>query len=122
MGFQPVAIDEARGRFELALEGKVYADAAPELKAALATAVERGLRALVVDAQKLEQIDSAGLGVFVEILKKIRPNGGKIVFFGLNQNLERVFEITKLRKVMGVKTTRDDAIGALATTSGSETR
>lgn len=113
MGFTPVAIDDTKGRFELSLEGKVYADAAPELKAALATTVERGLKGLVVDAQKLEQIDSAGLGVFVEILKRIRPSGGKIVFYGLNQNIERVFEITKLWKVISVVKTRQDALGAL---------
>ena len=114
MGFKPVALDEPQGRFELSLEGKVYADAAPELKAALFTAAERGMKLLVVDASKLEQIDSAGLGVFVEILKKIRPSGGKIVFFGLNQNIERVFEITKLWKVISVAKTREDAIGAPA--------
>jgi anti-sigma B factor antagonist len=112
MAYQTKLLDDAGG-YELTLEGKVYADTAPQLKAVLAGQVERGLRRLVVDAGKLEQIDSAGLGVFVGLLKQIRPNGGKIVFFGLNANIERVFEITKLGKVIAVVKTRQDALGSV---------
>lgn len=114
MAFTTVALDDKTGgAVELTLEGKVYADTAPQLKAVLTGSVEKGLRRLVVDAQKLEQIDSAGLGVFVDLLKRIRPGGGRIVFYGLNANLERVFEITKLRKVIDVVKTRQDALGSL---------
>ena len=114
MAFQTNVLDDKAGGYELHLEGKIYADTAPQLKAVLATSFEQGLRRLVVDAQKLEQIDSAGLGVFVDLLKRVRPIGGKIVFFGLNANLERVFEITKLGKVIAVVKTRADALGSLA--------
>ena len=60
----------------------------------------------------LEQIDSSGLNVFVHLLKRIRPDGGRIVFFGLNRNIKRVFEITKLGTVMKVVDSRDDALEA----------
>ena len=114
MTYQTTLLDGA-GDYELALDGKVYADTAPELKAVLASSVERGLKRLVVNAARLEQIDSAGLGVFVNLLKQIRPKGGKIVFFACNPNVERVFEITKLGKVIPVVKTREDALGSLVT-------
>lgn len=98
------------GWHELALEGKVYADVAPELRDALLGGHEQGLRRLVVDARRLEQIDSAGLGAFVELLKRLRPEGGRIVFYGLSPGIERVFEITKLRKVIDVVPERADAL------------
>ena len=110
-GFTTKPLDAA-GNFELVLSGRIYADVAPELKQEVLALVDKGLKKLIVDACGLEQIDSSGLNVFVHVLKKIRPTGGRIVFFGLNENLERVFEITKLDTVMEVTKDRLEAMGA----------
>jgi anti-anti-sigma factor len=99
---------------ELVLSGRIYADVAPQLREQLGRAVEDGLKCLVVDARELVQIDSAGLNEFVQLLKKLRPNGGKIAFFGLNANVRRVFDITKLSTVMSVFATREDAVRSCA--------
>lgn len=99
---------------ELRLEGRVYADVAPQLRDELTRAVDGGVKNLIVDATKLEQIDSAGLNEFVQLLKKVRPQGGRVVFFGLSPSIQRVFDITKLNKVMSVVGTRDDAVGVTA--------
>lgn len=110
--FQAQPLDA--GRYELKLSGRIYADAAPQLKDHLMALAEKDLRGLLVDASKLEQIDSSGLNVFVSLLKQIRPDGGKIAFYGLNANLKRVFEITKLATVMSVAEERGVALGSLA--------
>lgn len=113
-------IDGAEGARELALRGRIYADVAPDLKRELLRHVEsEGLKSLVVNAKELEQIDSSGLNVFVQVLKLIRPGGGKIVFYGLNENIRRVFDITKLTTVMAVTQTRADAVAAVAVGSGA---
>ncbi len=96
---------------ELRLRGRIYADVAPRLKAELDRA--DGLSRLLVDARELEQIDSSGLNVFVQLLKQVRPQGGRIAFFGLNPNVARVFDITKLARVMSVEETREGALAAL---------
>jgi anti-anti-sigma factor len=101
-------------RAELALKGRVYADVAPQLRDELTRALEGGARELIVDASHLEQIDSAGLNEFVQALKRLRPQGGRIVFFGLSSSIQRVFDITKLNKVMSVARTREEALGAFA--------
>ena len=101
-------------RCELALKGRVYADVSPQLRDELSRAVEGGARELLVDCTHLEQIDSAGLNEFVQLLKRVRPLGGKIVFFGLSASIQRVFDITKLNRVMTVARTRDDALAGLA--------
>ena len=113
-GFESQPLDQAAGHYELTLKGRVYADSAPTLKAEVMELADGGLKQLIVDATDLEQIDSSGLNVFVHLLKRIRPEGGGIVFFGLNANLARVFDITKLGKVMGIKTTRDEALESIA--------
>jgi anti-sigma B factor antagonist len=101
-------------RHELKLEGRVYADVAPQLRDELSRALEQGMRGLLVDARELEQIDSAGLNEFVQLLKRLRPLGGTITFYGLTPTIQRVFDITKLNKVMGVKATREDALAGVA--------
>jgi anti-sigma B factor antagonist len=109
---QPV--DGSLTSYELVLSGKVYADFAPQLKDHVMALADKGVRRLLVDARGLEQIDSSGLNVFVHLLKAIRGEGGKIVFYGLNQNLQRVFEITKLGTVMTVAGDRVEALGSLS--------
>ena len=104
-------MEAAPGCYELVLQGRIYADLAPKLKNELLRLADGGMQQLVVDARGLEQIDSSGLNVFVTLLKQIRPQGGKITFFGLNENIARVFEITKLRTVMDVTGTRQEAVG-----------
>lgn len=108
------ALNQAHGTYELALKGRIYADQAPGLQEELLGLVDRGLRNLVVDARELEQIDSSGLNVFVHLLKRLRPLGGKIVFYALNENIRRVFRITKLETVMGVAEERSEALEGLA--------
>jgi len=108
--FEVEVLDAMRGVFELRLTGRVYADVAPQLREALE---DERLKLLAVDARDLEQIDSSGLGVFVDLLKRIRPRGGRILFYGLNANIARVFEITKLGRVMPVVADRDAAMESL---------
>lgn len=112
--FKSEPLDPVRGVYELALRGKVYADVAPALKAELLRVADKGLRALLVDAQQLELIDSSGVNVFVHLLKRIRPEGGKVVFYGLNANVRRLFDIVKLDRVVGVAADRTEALGSVA--------
>lgn len=111
--FESQPLNAMGGSYELTLKGRIYADVAPSLKAELMGLAEKGLKYLVVGAEALEQIDSSGLNVFVHVLKRIRPIGGKVVFYGLNDNIRRVFEITKLGTVMGVEEQRADALGSI---------
>lgn len=106
-----VLLDPVRQIHELVVAGRVYADQAPQLRAALEA---QQVKKLVVDASTLEQIDSSGLGAFVDLLKRIRPAGGRIAFYGLSPDIRRVFEITKLSTVMEVHDTRQAALESLA--------
>ncbi|MEZ6186867.1 MAG: STAS domain-containing protein [Planctomycetota bacterium] len=106
-GFSPKPLEGLAGGYELPLRGRVYADRAPELRQALDAV---GPRALLVDASELEQIDSSGLGVFIDLLKRVRDQGGRIAWFGLNPDVVRVFQITRLDSVMPVCGDRAQAL------------
>lgn len=106
-GFSPQPLEGVSDGYVLPLSGRVYADRAPALREALD---QVGPLALVVDASDLEQIDSSGLGVFIDLLKQIRQRGGKIAWYGLNPDVVRVFKITRLDSVMPVFAERAEAV------------
>jgi anti-anti-sigma factor len=100
-------------RHEIAVAGRLYAAAAPELRRALEPAAERA-RTILVDATQLEAVDAVALQAFVEALKRLRPRGGTMVFFGLTPPNRRLFEITGLDRVVTIVASRDEALGASA--------
>lgn len=100
------------GRHELTLSGRVYADAAPALRAELGRGEAMGARRLVVDASGLEQIDAVALRAFVDLLKRLPEHRG-IAIFGLSPLLERTFALIGLDKVLHVVPTRAEALTRL---------
>jgi len=98
---------------EIALGGRVYADAAPELRAALEQAVA-GADTILVDASALEQIDAVALRTFVDVLKHLRPRNGRLLFFGLHPTIRRTFELTHLDEVVSIAADRNEALRAIA--------
>jgi anti-anti-sigma factor len=95
-------------RREVALAGRVYADAAPALRASLDEATGRSAM-LVIDAVALEHIDGVALQVFVDVLKVLRPRGGRLVFFGLSPIVARTFAITGLDRLVTIVASRAEA-------------
>ena len=67
-----------------------------ELKQHVVDEVERGERKFVIDFARTTYIDSAGLGVLVSLYKKVRDQGGELRLANLNDDLQRLFELTKL--------------------------
>ena len=104
------AVDAHPHRCELALAGRVYADAEGALQEALQTARDAGVRTLVVDATRLEQIDALALRMFVDLLRHLRPHSGRLVFYGLSPLIVRTFALVGLDRVVEIVATRDDAL------------
>jgi anti-sigma B factor antagonist len=55
----------------------------------------------------LEYIDSSGIGVFINTVNKIRSLKGTFVLMGLNDNIKRIFNLTKLTSFFRI--VRDEA-------------
>ena len=51
-------------------------------------------------------IDSSGLGVLVSLSKKIREQGGELRLANLNDDLQTLFELTKLDTLFQISDTR----------------
>ncbi len=92
--------------------GEIDVYTAPKLREALVDAVERGHKRLIVDVERVDFLDSTGLGVLVGTLKRVRAEDGSLDIVCTHERLLKIFEITGLDKVFGLHSTVDEAISS----------
>jgi anti-sigma B factor antagonist len=93
------------GPFQIvAVGGEIDVYTAPRLREAIVAAIDAGHTRLVVDVEKVEFLDSTGLGVLVGALKHARTGGGDIALDGAPTHVWKVFQITGLDKVFTAQT------------------
>ena len=64
----------------------------------------------VIDLEKVDFMDSAGLGTLIAVLKRISEQGGDMKIANLQKKPRMVFEITRAYKVFEIYETVEDAI------------
>ena len=100
----------AEGEFEIIeVGGEIDVYTAPKLREAIVAAVDAGHTKLIIDVQKVEFLDSTGLGVLVGALKRVRADGGSLDIVCTQERILKIFEITGLDKVFGLHTSIEDA-------------
>jgi anti-sigma B factor antagonist len=65
---------------------------------------------LVIDMEKVEFLDSTGLGVLVGGLKKVRAHDGSMRLICNQERLLKIFRITGLAKVFAIHGSQADAL------------
>jgi anti-anti-sigma factor len=68
---------------------------------------------IVISFAKVDYLSSTTLNVLIELENVIRRKGGKLRLAGLAPDLQKVFTIMKLHKVMTICDTVDDAVASL---------
>ena len=83
-----------------------------ELKQAVLEEIDQGARQFVIDFNCTEFIDSAGLGTLISISKSVNMREGTLRLMRLNEEMRRLFELTKLDTLFDLVSggsTQDDA-------------
>ncbi|HEV8264166.1 MAG TPA: STAS domain-containing protein [Gemmatimonadales bacterium] len=94
------------------VDGQLIVGNRQELKQKVLDALDGGAKRFVIDFTKTGYIDSSGLGVLVSLSKKIREQGGELRLAGLNEDLQTLFELTKLDTLFAITKTADEALAA----------
>lgn len=94
--------------------GEVDVYTAPRLREAVVTAIDGGNIRLIVDVERVDFLDSTGIGVLVGALKKVRAQGGTLDIVCTQPRLLKIFDITGLDKVFGLHTSVAEAIASHA--------
>jgi anti-sigma B factor antagonist len=103
----------------LEVGGEVDVYTAPKLRERLTELIDGGARNVVVDLDRVDFLDSTGLGVLVGAHKRLRPMGGTFSLVCAKESLLKVFRITALDQIIPLHPsveiatgTRTDGIGA----------
>ena len=95
------------------LEGEVDVYTAPKLKSRLIDLVDQGKFKIIVDLEKVDFMDSSGLGVLVGGLKRVRSHDGSIALICNQENILKIFRITGLVKVFPIFESQDSALRSI---------
>jgi anti-sigma B factor antagonist len=99
------------GRTVVEAAGEIDVYTAPKLREQLTQLVDTGQHDIVVDMQKVEFLDSTGLGVLVGGLKRVRQHDGSLRLVCAQERILKIFRITGLTTVFPIY---DDVAAAIA--------
>jgi anti-sigma B factor antagonist len=94
------------------VEGEIDIYTAPRLRELLIDLAGKGNHQLIVNLDKVDFLDSTGLGVLARGLKRVREHDGSLDLVCTQERILRIFKITGLTKVFGIYQTVDQAIAA----------
>lgn len=87
-------VQETDGKLVAVLSGEMDTAAALEAETALQPLFESHGKDLVLDCSELEYIASSGLRLLVNLLKKQKAEGGRVVLKSVNPVIHDVLELT----------------------------
>jgi anti-sigma B factor antagonist len=94
----------------LAVAGEIHVSTAPELSEALNRAIVAGHTRLVLDFTDVAFIDSTGLSVLLNALRRLTRSQGALSLVCTNPTVLRLFEITRLDSTFDIVATREEAV------------
>src|SRR5438552_19081745 len=93
---------DKRGVVVVGVDGQLIVGNRQDTKQQVLGSLDGGARKFVIDFTRTGYIDSSGLGVLVSLSKKIREQGGDLRLAGLNEDLQTLFELTKLDTLFAI--------------------
>ena len=87
------------GKNRIVLRGEIDISTASEFKAKLHELIGDGTTDVELLCEDLSYIDSAGLGILVGALKKVKNHQRNVYIYYLRDNIKKLFKITGLDKI-----------------------
>ena len=93
----------SENKIEILPIGEVDIYTSPSLKSKVLELIDENKMDIVVNGEKLDYIDSTGLGVLMAIYKKLQNNNLTLTIINLKPNIYKLFDITGLNKVFNIQ-------------------
>ncbi|SDC16965.1 anti-sigma B factor antagonist [Pelagirhabdus alkalitolerans] len=100
-----VELVEQEEATKLVLSGEIDAYTAPILKESLLPLTQQEGAEIIVDLEKVNYMDSTGLGVFISALKSSKEYSSSLKLVHLQDRVHRLFKITSLDSIITIDTT-----------------
>jgi anti-sigma B factor antagonist len=104
------------------LKGFLDAHTAPELENVFSNLIDKKQYSIVVNFKDLAYISSAGLGVFMAFIERIRDNNGDIKLAGMTDKVYNIFDLLGFPLLYEIYKTEDEAITKFKETRNIENK
>lgn len=94
---------------QISLRGDIDFSCSANLRGELTEILDTKVDRLVIDLAEVSYMDSSGVAVLVEALRKQHGNGGKLVLCKLQQRVRDIFEISRLHTLFAITDSAEDA-------------
>lgn len=98
----------------LVLEGEIDLSQSAALREAFGTILESQPKVVFIDMSGVSYIDSSGLACLIEAMQRLRKHQGQLALFGIHENVQNIFEISRLDLVFRIFADRATAERELA--------
>ncbi len=103
---------ERDGFTVISIAGELDINSSPRLREAFQPFCQQSAHNIIVDFAELSYVDSSGLATFIEILQRLKKQGGSLAFVQVPEKIRNLFEVTKLDKLFSIYHTQDEAIAS----------
>ena len=104
---------EMNGIYLLALDGRlVLGKESTGLRAMIDDLLAAGATRIVINLERVNYVDSAGLGALIETHRKTKAKGGRLVLCNLGPKLRQALEIARLQPMFEISSTEAAAIAS----------
>ncbi|MEJ2580043.1 MAG: STAS domain-containing protein [Acidobacteriota bacterium] len=97
------------------LSGNLEVDGATRLWEELTTGMAKDSRFFIFDLTDVPIVTSAGIGILVRFLVRLRSSGGAVAIVGCSEKIEEVFSIVMLTEILQVCGSEEEARERLRT-------
>jgi anti-sigma B factor antagonist len=94
------------------VKGELTAFAEGVLMQAYTQASDGGVRAIVLNFEGLEYMNSSGIGLLVTLLIRVNREKQKLLTYGLTEHYQNIFQITRLDDAIGIYESEEEAVRA----------
>jgi anti-sigma B factor antagonist len=94
------------------ITGDITAASEDVLMDAYARASGNGVRAIVLSFERLDYMNSGGIGLLVTLLVRAQRNHQQVLAYGLSEHYRQIFELTRLDEAVGIHQSEADALAA----------
>ena len=104
---------ETNGIYVLTLNGRLVLG--PEsigLRTTIDNLLSSGAERIVVGLERVNSVDSAGIGALIEIQRKTKAKGGRLMLANLGPKLRQALELARLLPIFETYATETEAVAS----------
>ncbi|QIN83840.1 anti-sigma factor antagonist [Rubrobacter tropicus] len=94
------------------IKGELTAFAEGVLMDAYNQASDGRVRAIILNFEGLEYMNSSGIGLLVTLLIRVNREKQRLLTYGLSEHYRSIFQITRLDDAIGIHETEEEAVEA----------